>query len=244
MAQAKSVPVSLGKIPREGPMAYPITLDFTAATLLNVNLNLTEFGMSTVQSVFVDNSNNASQLSIIFAGVNQTLVLPPYSQATFPFLFLGPNLQFQASTAGGVAVKMAIVNVEQQLNIWYVTQFGGGGSITVTGSVTTLPNIGAFTDRSGSVTTGGTSQQAAAANGSRKRLIILNPSDPTGQNIATIESLFVNFGTAAALNTGGAGASLEIPPGASLDLNNGTIVSSAVNVTAATTGHYFIVKEI
>lgn len=102
------------------------------------------------------------------------------------------------------------------------------------------PNTGTFTDRSGAVTLGGTSQQLAAANTSRKRIIIENPCTATSQNIPTAESLFINFTTAAAANL----TSVELAPCGSFDTGAGPVTTEVVNVIGATTAHKWVAKEM
>lgn len=92
---------------------------------------------------------------------------------------------------------------------------------------------GALTDGSGTVTTGGTSQQVFAANTARLFLSCQNP-------VTATETLFVNIG-AAASTTGG---SFEIAPGAYREFTGaGLIPSGTINITAATSGHRFVCKQ-
>lgn len=98
-----------------------------------------------------------------------------------------------------------------------------------------------FTDRSGSVVTGGTSQQLMAANNNRRRFLIVNPASAGGQAIANPESLFVNFTSSAGVNNG---TSLEITPGGWYDSGIGIVTPEQINITAATTGHAFVAKEM
>lgn len=87
-----------------------------------------------------------------------------------------------------------------------------------------------LTDRSGTIAAGGTAQQAAAANGPRRLLIIANPSES-----ATF--LFRLDGTA----TGGFG-DISVGPGGAFVFD--TIVpSGAVSIYGAITGQPFTVKE-
>lgn len=84
------------------------------------------------------------------------------------------------------------------------------------------------------VTTGGTSQQVFAVLASRRYLICQNP-------ISATEPLYLNFGTAASTANNG---SIEIAIGGSFSMHGGTsMYTGTVNVTAATTGHYFICKQ-
>lgn len=85
-----------------------------------------------------------------------------------------------------------------------------------------------YTDYSGSITTGGTSQTLAAASNGRVRIAILNPATET-------ENLCVNLTVAASCT-----------PGSSWILQSGQSVvidsTEAVTVVAATTGHKWIAK--
>lgn len=107
-------------------------------------------------------------------------------------------------------------------------------------SVSQVPLQGTFVDRSGSIASGGVSQTLAVANTSRRRLFIMNPATATSQNIATAESLFVNFGTAAALNS----TSMEITPGGSYDSEAGPVTTQSITVISTTAGHLFVAKEM
>jgi hypothetical protein len=90
---------------------------------------------------------------------------------------------------------------------------------------------GALTDGSGTIATGGASQQVFAAAPTRSYLMCQNPTTAT-------EPLFVNIGAAASTAAG----SIELGPGGSFDFSHNFIPTGAVNVTAATLGHRFVCK--
>lgn len=92
---------------------------------------------------------------------------------------------------------------------------------------------GAFIDGSGSITTGGTSQQVFAANQGRQYLLI--------QNISA-ETMWVNFGTAAVQDK----PSIKIAADAALEYSlegTGVIPTATINIISATTGSKFVAKE-
>jgi hypothetical protein len=96
-----------------------------------------------------------------------------------------------------------------------------------------MNNWGVLTDRSGTITTGGTSQQLAPINPTRSYLFIQNPTTAT-------EVLYVNFTSAAAA----AASSISLAAGASFTMTASDFASTeAVNVFGATTGHAFTAKE-
>jgi len=93
--------------------------------------------------------------------------------------------------------------------------------------------------RNGALTVGGKAQELAPANGSRKYIIIQNPATAAGQNLSTVESLFIRFGLNAGVNDG---TSFEILPGGCMEFD--TVVSNElVSVNAATAGHRWIAVE-
>ena len=106
----------------------------------------------------------------------------------------------------------------------------GGNSITIDGTVTADSNRGALTNRSGSITIGGTSQVLAAALATRKYLLI--------QNISS-ENLWVDFNVAAVQDQ----PSIRLIAGDTLVFESSYIPTESVNVIAATTGSKFVAKE-
>lgn len=93
------------------------------------------------------------------------------------------------------------------------------------------PSQGTLTDRSGTITTGGTAQQAMAANASRKYLLIQNISDTV---------MWFNFTTTAVADS----------PSHYLAANGGSFVqessfvsTEAISIICATTGKKWTAKE-
>lgn len=103
---------------------------------------------------------------------------------------------------------------------------GGGGQ-------TISPVQGTLTDKSGTITSGSTSQVASAVNANRKYLLLENPTTAS-------EPLYFNFTTAASTSASG---SYSLAPGGSFVMETTFITTEAVNVTATTTGHAFVCKE-
>lgn len=102
------------------------------------------------------------------------------------------------------------------------------GALIVAGQV----NRGAMTDRSGTITTGGTAQQAAASNATRKGLMVQNISDTTDLWCRT-------DGTAAA-----AAGSIRIQPGQMLTFDAAMVGTGAVSMFSTLTGHAYTAKEM
>ncbi len=93
-------------------------------------------------------------------------------------------------------------------------------------ALSTLP---AGTDRSATITTGGTAQQLAAANASRKSLTV--------QNISDADMWINEIGGAAAVDTAG---SWKVPAGSVFSVST----NRAVSIVAAATGKKFTATEV
>jgi hypothetical protein len=96
----------------------------------------------------------------------------------------------------------------------------------------TLPSTGTITDHSGTITTGGTAQQAVGANASRKYLLIANPLTAT-------QILYFNFTASAVVGQ----PSIGLNPGDSFEMNGGFVTTEAVSVLGATTNNPFVCKD-
>ena len=244
LQQRTSQPTGLGAVPpkNEGPRALPVMFDFTQGSVLPFNANFSDVGMSNIQGMFVDNRNNNSSASFLFAGTNQTVVCPPLTQGFFPILSIGnQNIFIVGTSAGNVQVQVQLLNTEVYAALWNATNPTITGTVTVNGTVITQPQTSYYTDRSGSIAVANTSQTLTVANGARKRLFIQNPYTAAGQNIGAAESLFINFTSAAGVNTG---ASIELLAGQSFDTGQGPVTTELVTVIATTAGHRYIAKEM
>lgn len=89
---------------------------------------------------------------------------------------------------------------------------------------------GALTDRSGTIASGGTAQQAMAANTSRRYLFFQNNSTGT---------LWVRLGAAAVQDQ----PSWQLPPRAVLVMEDGFVSTEALSVIGATTGQQYSAAE-
>jgi hypothetical protein len=217
-------------------------MDFTTAQSISNNIDLASIGLSFIQSMFIDNSNSTAAFTLLVPGVNQKIVVQAGAQAVFPVLQIGGTFQYTANCAGGALVSVSFANIMMDLMQWQTTAPNAiAGTVNVVGTVTVNPAAVVWADKSGAIAAGGTAIQAIAANGTRKRVIISNASTITGQNIAAVESIFFNFGSAAGVNDG---VSLELQPGQAWDSGGGPCPTALLSINAATTAHRFTVKEM
>lgn len=105
-------------------------------------------------------------------------------------------------------------------------------SVSTSGSVTIAPTAGTMTDRSGTITTGGTAQQVMAASANRRYLFF--------QNVSEID-LWINYG---ATNAVANQPSIKVGPDGSMVLEGSSISGERVSVFGTTTGAAYTAKEI
>lgn len=237
----KALPVASQLTPGETLRTFAEKFDFSTQDKINVTYDLTSIGLSCVRSCLVDNSLNPGRITLSIPGSGEKISVPPYAQAIFPIIQVGPSFSVQAESIGGVPVDVQFLNYPQPLQIWYVTAPGEIiGTVPVTGTVSTTPALGSFVNVSGQITAGGSSQQVVAANAARKHFIIQNPTTSALQGVASAEPIWINFGSAATIGT----PSIELNPGGSYDTGNGPCPNDAIFVIAATTGHKFTAKQM
>lgn len=100
------------------------------------------------------------------------------------------------------------------------------------GNVTLAPLTVTPTDCGGTITTGGTAQNAAAIDAARKTMLIENP-------VSATEDLYVAVVGSATVN--GAGNYADLAPGGSTNLMfGGTVIQGAVSVNATTGSHRWL----
>lgn len=128
---------------------------------------------------------------------------------------------------------------QKDINAWPVVMLGidpngqpqpvavstGGAS-----SVTQSPSVGTLTDRSGTITAGGTAQTVAAALATRKYFFFQNLSDT---------AMYINFGVVAV----GDQPSILIAAGASYENPPHFCPVGLISLMCATTGKKFVCKE-
>jgi len=241
LQQRQSVPINFGLevLPLEGSRAIGVNFDFSLGPVAALNTQVSDIGMSMVQTMYIDNRNNLSSVSFQIGGSNQFVNCPPQTQGFFPILLMGKaSLNIIGTSAGGVLVPVQLINTYVDPMLWNAFNPTVTGSVTVNGTVVIQPLTAAYTDYSGTIAAANVSQQVAPANGVRKRFVIQNPSTAALQGIAAAESLFVNFTSAASL----AGGSEEIQPGGSFDTGTGPVTTEIINIVAATAGHKFTAK--
>jgi hypothetical protein len=110
-------------------------------------------------------------------------------------------------------------------------QVASTGGFDDSGPTLIQQQSGALTDRSGTITAGGTAQTLAAINANRVYLLI--------QNLDPAEDLWFNFTTAAVIGE----PSLKLTAGQAFTMEGSFVSTELVSIKAATTAHPFAAKE-
>jgi hypothetical protein len=143
--------VASGFAPKNGPRSVPTLIDFSIASPFNLDLTFLEQmdKLEFVQTVYIDNSLNASSVTVQSLGTQQKVTCPPNAQGYFPLL-VTQQPKFIISTASGTPiVPIQFLNVAIPCMIWSsiiqavsVGQTGVDGSSTITLGGTAQPLFG------------------------------------------------------------------------------------------------------
>lgn len=179
-----------------------------------------QFGLDSTLNGNIMNESNPYQM-----GPANTLI-----GTTYPFAFTTPQpfdqviLTVKNNSTASVTDTITIVPYLR----WASQEVVNAASNPVNAAAPPLD----MADASGSITTGGTSQQVLASAASRRYLLIVNATSNS-------DTLWVNFGSAASAGAG----SIPLAPGFALEYPAGQYVpSNTVNLVAATTGDAYTVK--
>jgi hypothetical protein len=118
--------------------ALPITVDMSVNNAVTIDLTSAQITgkISAVQSAFIDNSLATASLSIVIPYTNQTITLPPQSQAYVPLLLPNPPIITLTSAAGSAQTVVVLLNVPMPLAVWSVNGPGAVDPATGYSAVT------------------------------------------------------------------------------------------------------------
>ncbi len=130
-----------GLAPRRGPRTMNAQIDFSVSNPLNLDLTIAQDmdRLEWVQTLYIDNSSNASPLTALSINSNQKISCPPYSQGYFPILVPG-DPKFIFSTSGTPTVPIAFLSMAMPCMVWNSSAVFGSqgfdGSTTITAANT------------------------------------------------------------------------------------------------------------
>lgn len=226
--------VPLGTDPCEGRKAIKVLIDFSLGAQYTLDLSQIQAqgAFASLQTLYIDNTANGQPLKIETGVVLQDITIPAGAQAYIPVLESNPPRLLFSTTGGNVIVSVHLLNFFVPPYIWNgaalqvvdltLESVIANGRVLVTTNASTISGA---TDGSGTIAAGGTSQALFAANATRKKWLISNPSTAT-------EVLSFSF-------ISGAGGQITLPPGTTYTEDSIEVAGDAVFVKAATTGHAF-----
>ncbi len=204
-------------LPPEGPVIVPVELDFSADALIDIDgYQIVASGkLSYIQSVYIDNADNANDLTLTAGLTNQRIIAPAGSQGYYPiFLGVPPHCKAETVAVADLKIKIYFANVPLMAGVWGSDAGGGGGGGLTDAELRATPvqmeRAGvAYTDRS-IANLSGIDELLMAANPDRSILIISNEgATPIAVNLS---------GGVAALNTAG---NITLAAGGSITLDEG-----------------------
>jgi hypothetical protein len=108
--------------PLEGSKSMEVILDFTTTPTFTDDLGeeMSKAQLSFVQSVWIDNSQNAAQFTINFAGTNlgQTVTVDPYHRGMYPVTAPAGVLRYRAGGGQGTRVPIIFYNCAMPYFDW------------------------------------------------------------------------------------------------------------------------------
>lgn len=228
-------PVSCGNPPdcKLGRRAIHVLIDFTIGLQFQLDISQVQSqgGMDSVQTLYIDNAANTAPLTILMGLTLQQIIVPAGAQGYLPVLQGNPPI-IQFSTTAAIPVNVQLLNFFVPPGLWYTTGLpvndltlasiivnGGANVNVIAGTVSGAVN------RSGTIAAAGVPQQLLAANISRKRWLVSNPSTAT-------EILQISYVT----NVAGL---IDLLPGATWSETDASVSGDEIWIVAATLGHAF-----
>lgn len=210
MAEGSKIPVFNMTLPAEGPVTIPVARDMSAATESEIDLtqNVNDKWVSFLSGVYIDNSENTEEITLVVQGSKQSVNFPALKQGWVPLFVPNPPVFTLSQSAVGGTVRLQFVNFP----VWpYIIDDSGAGEV---------PGTPVYSRSSGPTVTdhtiaalSGASEEIFAAGSARSYFIIYNP---TGNGVVTLN-----------LAGGDAAAGVPIAAGGSFDMQG---VANAVTI--------------
>lgn len=119
-----NIDLKVGSMPKEGPRDIPVRLDFSTFDTYNIDLTAQQQGgqFSFVQTVYIDNGDNAASFSLTASATGQRVTIPPGAQAYMPFLQPNPPQMVATTTpAASLIVTVQFLNFYIPPVVWKKT---------------------------------------------------------------------------------------------------------------------------
>lgn len=189
-------------------LKYPFTLPANGQLTFDLQQQQASGQIENIQSVFIDNSGNASAITLYSSGPNFNVVCPPYSQGMFPIL-VSSVARFVLSGSGSGALYF--LNVPMPLSVWPVANANtySGGALVVSDTILDGTVSNGRVNTGPELVTGANQTSVPLLAGTRTFTAALNA---TGTNVLIaaqanlrffVSSLYIYVDTAAYLSAAG-----------------------------------------
>lgn len=221
----------------EGRKAFRFLLDFSLGLqyLIDFATWINQKTIESVQGLYVDNSAGTASVQFTFSGTNQIIIVPAGAQAYLPVIVANPPSIIIDCANAAQTTKLYVLNFFVPPYIW-----GGSQAITIASLDAIISGgrlnariapagLTSLTNRSGTITAGGTGQSLMAANAARAQWNLQNPST------ATEVLQFSKIGIT--------GPWYDLVPGQGAGEDGSTVYQGQIWVLGATTAHAFTADE-
>jgi hypothetical protein len=111
-------------VPKEGPKALPIPLDFTVQQSYEIDFGIIAQAaqLEHIQCIYIDNKDNSQPVTIVTDIIGQTLVCPPQRQGFFPIVIASNSPKIIVTSIGGTNCTLIVMNVPMPSGTWASTK--------------------------------------------------------------------------------------------------------------------------
>jgi hypothetical protein len=109
-------------VPAGGPKVVPTLVDFSnaASVTLDGQQIVSQGKIEYLQGVFIDNSANVNNLSLLMSTTNQLIICPKKSQGYFSIMVPDPPQIIASTTQANIQIPMFFYNIPIQPAVWSV----------------------------------------------------------------------------------------------------------------------------
>ncbi|MGI0012236.1 MAG: DUF1859 domain-containing protein [Nitrososphaera sp.] len=121
--QARKSPIPFFHNPQvneeDGARVLPLVFDFSSDTVQEFSMPLSDVGLFSVQTVYIDNGGNANAVTLTIRGTNQRIIVSPNSQGYYALLASPQALDIIVEATAGI-VRFHFINIAMigQLTNW------------------------------------------------------------------------------------------------------------------------------
>lgn len=135
-SNANPVPVAnaLGLVDGMNPLVIPLNVNLTvnSSVLVDMTQQQQRGQIGPIQTIYIDNSDNAQEVSIVTQILGQEITIPAGDSAILPIFLATTAPKFTVNTTGGVILPIFLMNFPLPAAVWGAT-FGGATFQTVNG---------------------------------------------------------------------------------------------------------------